>query len=150
MEHQLKQGQRLDLRVQGGGLGVTGEGCGIDLQRRYDQSEQQLGSVHGKKAAGCREREMEGHNIYGTSTGAGAFRKRKTGWLEAGGGTWNRVGDQGNKAGSLTHGRTHIQCSWSRSCRPSAHGQRRRFLWNYRLPCGNPHRPACQTPAPGR
>lgn len=31
------------------------------------------------------QREMEGHNIYGTSTGAEAIRERKTGWLEAGG-----------------------------------------------------------------
>lgn len=27
---------------------------------------------------------MEWHNIYGTSTGAGAIRERRTGWLEAG------------------------------------------------------------------
>lgn len=66
--------------------GVWGGGsCRVDLQRRYEESEQRLGTVHRIKAGGCK-REVEGHNIYGTSTGAEAIRERKTGWLEAGGG----------------------------------------------------------------
>lgn len=78
--------------------------------------------------------------------------ERETGLLEAGGRGGHLEtgwGTGGNKA-ELTHGRTHIQCSWSRSCRPSAHGQRRRFLWSYKPPCGSLRQPACQKPAPER
>lgn len=51
---------------------------------------------------------------------------------------------------SVTHGRKRIRCKRSRSCRPSARGQRRRCLWSCRPPCGSRSPPACRRPAPGR
>lgn len=74
--------------------GVEGGHCRFNLQRRYEESEQQLGSVHRRRL----QREMEGHNIYGTSSGAGSIRERKTGCLEEGGGHletgWGGPGEQ--------------------------------------------------------
>lgn len=56
MEGWLKQGQKLDLRMRGMNLGLKREGCRFNLQRRYEESEQLLGTVHRINSGGCRER----------------------------------------------------------------------------------------------
>lgn len=151
MEQRLKRGQKLDLRMRRMDLGLRGECCRFNLQKRYEESEQLLGTVHRIKAGGCRERWRGTTSTVHLLVQEPSERERQDGWrLERGHLETGLGGPGGNKADSLTHGRTHIQCSWSRSCRPSAHGQRRRFLWNYRPPCGSLRRPACQTPAPER
>lgn len=71
-----------------------GEGLDLGLRGRAADLTCREGMKSQKAAAGdCSwdkswrlQREMEGHNIYGTSTGAGAIRERRTGRLEAGGG----------------------------------------------------------------
>lgn len=131
-------GQKLDLRTGGrGGQGLKG------LQKkRYEESALLPGDVHGVKGG-----DVGWSHSYGTSTGAGTIMDGMArSWR--GEDTWRKGG--GLREQSLTHGRTHIRCSWSRSCHRSAHGRRRRFLWSCRPPCGNLHRPACQRPAPGR
>lgn len=152
MERRLKQGAKAGPEDEGGvGFGVEeGEGCRFDLQRRYEESERRLGTVHRTQAAKRDGRAQHLRYIY-WSRGHQRERDRMAGGWRGEGGSWRQgEGTGGNKADSLTHGRTHIQCSWSRSCRPSAHGQRRRFLWSYRPPCGSLHLPACQKPAPER
>lgn len=42
----LKRRQKLDLRMRRVGFGVEGEGCSLDLQRGYEESEQLLRTVH--------------------------------------------------------------------------------------------------------
>lgn len=134
-----KEGQQLDLKMGEGRI----EGSRLVPQTKCEESKQLLGTVHGVKAGGCRG-GVERNNIYGTSTGAVAIREGTGVSLRLGRGLG------GDSVDVLTHGKTHIRCSWSRSCRPSAHEQRRRFPWNCRRPCGSLRQPACQTPAPER
>lgn len=132
------------------GLGAADWTC----RETCERSKQLLGTVHGIKAGSCGEK-------WNVTTSTEHLLEQEPSEKESGrmAGSWNRGHSEtglgtaeggGDKADGLTHGRTHIRCSWSRSCRPSAHGQRRRFLWSYRPPCGNLRRPACQTPAPER
>lgn len=146
----LKPEQKPDLRMRRVVLGLMGRGgCRLDPHRRCEESERLLRTVHRIQAGCCRDgRAQHLRDVYWSRSHQ---RETETGWLEAGGRgghleTGWRVGDKAE----LTHGRTHIQCSWSRSCRPSARGRRRRFPWSYKPPCGSLRRPACQKPAPGR